>query len=240
MTPLVLVHGFMGGSAQWDGCLQNLQYISEVIAIDLPGYGDNNTTQPLDSIVENANWVINYLKILGVTQYHLLGHSMGGMIVQEMAVRDSKAVRRLILYATGALGELPDRFESIDESKRRANLDGAKATARRISATWFLKYETAKGYDHCAAIAQKSSLKVIHSGLTAMQTWSGLANLQNIRQETLVLWGDQDRTYPWDQIYRLWSKIPNTSLAVIPNCSHALHAENPAMFETFLNTFLVE
>lgn len=238
MTPLVLVHGFMGGSAQWDGCRDTLQRQFDLVAVDLPGFGARSHLPPIGSIGGFADWVIQHLHDLGVERYHLLGHSMGGMIAQEVARRDPEKLDRLVLYATGAIGVLPGRFESIEESKRRAAEDGSVATARRIAATWFLDRETADGYEPCAAIAAQSKLAAIHAGLDAMQSWSGEQTLNQIRQKTLILWGDRDRTYPWSQIQRLWQVIPDTSIAIVPACAHALHAEKPDIFQRIISDFL--
>lgn len=238
MKPLVLVHGFMGGAAQWDGALDLIMQQREVIAVDLPGFGENADLTPLDTIAAFADWVLSYLSKKKIDDFHLLGHSMGGMIAQEMVRKSSARVDQLILYATGSIGELPGRFETIEHSKQRAIADGPKATARRISATWFLNGDAADGYALCAAIAEKSSSAAIQAGLSAMAGWSGVQNLGAIRQNTLVLWGDQDRTYPWDQIERLWRSIPNSRLAVVPDCAHAVHAENPEIFQRLITGFL--
>lgn len=238
MTPLVLVHGFMGGSAQWDGHLDALRDLCPVIAVDLPGFGANAALTPLNSIGAYADWVIGHLHARGVSRYHLLGHSMGGMIVQDMALKDAARIDRLILYATGSIGVLPGRFETIDVSKERARADGPQATARRISATWFLHGADAQGYAACARVAECAGPAAIAAGLDAMQGWSGQAALPQIGPPTLILWGDQDRTYPWTQIARLWSDIPNSHLAVVPGCAHAVHAEKPAIFCALVQDFL--
>lgn len=238
MTPLVLVHGFMGGSAQWIDIEPKLRSHRDLIAVDLPGFGSNADLHPIDSIGGFADWVIAELRRQGVDQYHLLGHSMGGMIAQEIARRDKTGVDRLILYATGAVGALPSRFETIEESKIRAKTDGARATARRIAATWFLEQDTAQGFEHCAQVAECTSLNAVLAGLDAMRAWSGVDRLSQISQETLIIWGDRDRTYAWDQIDRLWKKIPKTNLAVLPGYAHAVHAENPELFCMILTDFL--
>ncbi len=238
MTPLVLVHGFMGGSAQWEGSLDSLAARREVIAVDLPGFGKNADLPPVPSIAGYADWVVQHLRALGVDRYHLLGHSMGGMIAQEIARADADRIDRLVLYATGAVGVLPGRFETIAQSKLRAAHDGPTHTARRIAATWFLAGETAEGYEHCASIAAQTQLAAMSTGLDAMQSWTGEATLDQIRHETLILWGDRDRTYPWAQTQLLWQTIPNTSLAVAPGCAHAVHAEKPELFQSFLTDFL--
>lgn len=238
MTPLALVHGFMGGGAQWKGYVEDLETRFDLIAVDLPGFGANAHLAPIESIGGYADWVVRHLRDLGVDRYHLLGHSMGGMIVQEVVRRDSEKIDRLVLYATGAIGVLPGRFETIEESKRRAVVDGPEATARRIAATWFLDGASAEGYEPCAAIAAQTRLAAIHAGLDAMQSWSGTQTLQTIRHETLILWGDRDRTYPWKQIQTLWDAISNSSLAVVPECAHAVHAEKPDLFQKLISEFL--
>lgn len=139
MIPLVLVHGFMGGGAQWAGQKAALSQDYEVIALDLPGFGENAHLPVLDRIEGFADWAIAELHRLNLPRYHLLGHSMGGMVVQEMLRRDAQRIESLVLYSTGSVGILPGRFETISTSKARAAQEGAAATARRISATWFLQ-----------------------------------------------------------------------------------------------------
>ncbi|MEM8555329.1 MAG: alpha/beta hydrolase [Pseudomonadota bacterium] len=238
MTPLVLVHGFLGGGAQWQGQVDAFGATRDVIAVDLPGFGANAHLSALDTIVGFAEYVIERLSGLGVERYHLLGHSMGGMIVQDMARRDAGRVDQLILYATGATGVLPGRFETIQESKDRAVQDGPKPTARRIAATWFLDRDSAPGFEPCATIAEQASLDAIYAGLDAMEAWSGADKLPAISQDTLVIWSQGDRSYGWPQIEQLWTSIPNCSLAVVPGCAHAIHLEKPDLFNAVLVDFL--
>ena len=238
MTPLVFVHGFMGGSRQWQDQRAAFEAGFDIITPDLPGFGENAHLEAPTDIAGFARWVLDDLSARGVERFHLVGHSMGGMIAQEMVAQAPERVDRLVLYGTGAAGVLPGRFESIGASKQRACAEGASITARRIAATWFLKHEAATGFEACAAIAERSSLPAILAGLDAMQSWSGVALLPDIRTRTLLIWGDHDRTYPWDQIEQLWRSIPDASLAVLPECAHAAHLEKPHLFNCVLDDFL--
>ncbi len=237
MTPLVLVHGFMGGSEQW-GLQASLAGDRDLVALDLPGFGKNSAAEPIDRIKSFAVWALQELSRRGIERFDLLGHSMGGMIVQEMVHLASERVQKLVLYATGSEGELPGRFETIQTSMDRARDEGPEATARRISATWFLGRETADAYEACAAIATQARLDTILAGLAAMQGWTGRERLHLIHHDTLILWGDQDRTYDWPQIETLWKLMPTTSLAVVPGCAHAVHLERPELFNHILGDFL--
>lgn len=237
MTPLVLVHGFLGGSAQWTGLKAALDG-RNAIAFDLPGYGAAADQPPCASIEAYAAWVIAKLHEYGVERYHLLGHSMGGMIAQEIARRDAARLDKLILYGTGPDGVLPGRFEPISESMRRAQAEGAQATARRIAATWLLDRESSNVFPNVAEIAQKAQLPAILAGLSAMEAWSGADAIDQISHDTLVIWGDQDRTYSWSQTEAIWKGINKSALCVIPNCAHLVHLEEPDVFSQVLCRFL--
>ncbi|WP_371171057.1 alpha/beta fold hydrolase [Aliiroseovarius sp. 2305UL8-7] len=238
MTPVVFVHGFLGGSRQWQGQVEALAQQFDVITVDLPGFGENAQLEALDSIADFATWVLDDLTARGIGRFHLIGHSMGGMVAQDMVAQAPDRIEQLVLYGTGATGVLPGRFETIGTSRRRARADGSQATARRIAATWFLDRENAAAYEDCAAIAEQGSLQAILSGLDAMQNWGGTERLSEMDVKTLVIWGDHDRTYPWSQTEQLWRSIPGASLAVIPDSAHATHLEKPGLFNRILGDFL--
>ena len=238
MRALVFVHGYLGGSAQWAEQVAAFSPSFDVITPDLPGYGRNHASTAPDTIGGFADYVLAQLRDQGVERFDLVGHSMGGMIVQEMVARAPGRVTRLVLYGTGPVGLLPGRFETIDESKRRVVADGVEANGRRISATWFVDYERAENYPVCADLAVLASEQAALAGLSAMEKWSGEAALEKIESPTLVLWGDCDRTYTWSQQQRLWEGIDGARLAVIPGCAHAVHLEKAKLFNAILADFL--
>jgi len=239
LKPLVLVHGYFGGSLQWAGQVDAFCDWFQVITPDLPGFGNNNAMTTPESIRGLALYVLDELDKLDVHRFHLLGHSMGGMIAQEMIAIAPERVDQLVLYGTGPVGLMPGRFETIDESRRELKDKGVEVTGRRIAATWFQNGKSGKGYETCAKLANQASLQAGLAGLTAMETWSGVASLSKITSPTLVLWGDGDRAYLWEQPEQLWREIDKANLAVIPGCSHAVHLEKPELFNAMLKDFFV-
>ncbi len=235
--PLVLVHGFMGGSEQWN-LQKKLNQSQELVTLDLPGFASNAHRKAPSTIEGFARFMLEELTAKKIDRFQLLGHSMGGMIVQEMLAIAPERIEKLILYGTASTGNLTGRFETFEMSRQRAKKDGVVATARRISATWFLDYEAAEEFENCAEIAVQSSPQALQAGLEAMENWSRTENLPNISCPTLIIWGEADRTYRWPQINELWTKIPDASLAVLPGCAHAAHMEKPALFNLVLGDFL--
>lgn len=236
---VVLVHGYLGGSRQWQAEMDFLGDSFDVIAVDLAGYGDANHLQAPTTIADHARDVLATLDHLNVECFHLLGHSMGGMVVQEMVRIAPQRVARLVLYATGAEGNIPGRFETMIRSRERLAEDGVEKTARRICATWLLAFESSPAYPVLSAIASCASMQAAHAGLLAMEGWNGCERLAEIRQPTLIVWGEFDRSYSWSQVEILWKKIPGASLAVLPACAHALHLEHTTLFHLLLKNFLI-
>jgi 2-hydroxy-6-oxonona-2,4-dienedioate hydrolase len=236
---LVLVHGYLGGSSQWLAEIERWRTFFDVIAVDLAGYGDARHLSAPVSIASHAQSVLRTLDQLGVRHFHLLGHSMGGMVVQELVHQAPDRVMRLVLYGTGPHGSIPGRFETMARSRERLAEDGVERTAKRICATWLLDREASPAYSVLTDLGTRVSHQAAEAGLWAMEGWDGQERLPQIRQRTLIVWGEADRSYGWSQIEALWRGIPECSLAVLPACSHALHLERAAMFHSLVLDFLL-
>lgn len=235
---LVLVHGYLGGSAQWAREINALSPHFDVIAVDLPGYGDSHALPAPHRIEGFATAVLEQLDALDITQFRLLGHSMGGMIVQEIARAAPQRLTQLFLYGTGPLGSLPGRFETMEQSRQRLRSDGVAATGQRISAKWFVRGADDPAHALCARLASQAGEDAALAGLNAMEAWDGRAHLGDLRVPTQLIWGEHDRSYNFEQVQALWRGIPDCSLAVIPRASHAAHLEQPALFHEILRATL--
>ena len=237
-TPLVLVHGFLGSSNMWNPQIKFFKNNFRVIAPALPGFGNSGTINSCDSIECMATAVLNLLEKKKIKNFNLLGHSMGGMIVQEMARITGEKILKLICYGTGPRGNIPGRFETIDESRKKLKINGLKATAHRIAKTWFIEEDKSKFFYLCDEAGKQTSMKATDNGLIAMKNWNGVKNLRNIKNETLIVWGDKDKAYNFDQVETLSNNIPNSSLRIIKNCSHNVHLEKPDEFNEIVSEFL--
>ena len=235
---LVLVHGYLGGARMWDGQFAAFAGDFRCIAPNLAGFGASSHLQAPESIDGHARLVFETLDALGIDTFRLLGHSMGGMVVQQMAAMAPERIEKLVLYGTGPVGVLPNRFETIETSRRRIRSDGLEATAARIAATWFMKGADAEGYAVCLAEGARASLQAALASLTAWEHWDGTAALLHFPMPTLVVWGDGDRSYGWSQPETLWKTIPGCRLAVVPGAAHNVHMEKPETFNMIVADFL--
>ena len=236
--PLVLVHGYLGSSEMWSLQKEFLSKNFRVISPALPGFGESYKAQSLNSINAIAKFVFKCLDEKKITEFHLMGHSMGGMIVQEMVKISGDRIKKLICFATGSIGDIPGRFESMDTTRERLKKDGLKETLSRVPQKWFVEGDKAKYFYLCSNAGKATSLEATDNALMAMKNWNGLENLKNIKNKTLIIWGDKDTAYNFNQVDTLNQNIPNSKIEVIKDCSHNVHLEIPEKFNEIVKNFL--
>ena len=237
--PLVLVHGFLGSSKMWKPQIDFFKDHFRIITPDLPGFGKSNKAKSHNNIQSIANLLINCLEEKKIHKFHLLGHSMGGMIVQEMAKKVGDKISKLVCYSTGPRGEMPGRFETVDESRKNLQKNGLETMARNIAKTWFIKGENAKYFDVCIETGKQTSMEAVDNSLVAFKNWNGVDTLKNIKNETLIIWGDQDKSYNFEQVQTLEKNIENSKLIIFKNCAHNVHLEQTDQFNKTIKNFLL-
>ena len=238
--PLVLVHGYLGSSEMWCNQRDYFSSFCRVISPALPGFGESSGVRSLDSINKMAKFVIDIIDEKKIDKFNLLGHSMGGMIVQEITKIASNRVNKLICFATGSIGEIPGRFEPIDVTRKKLKEDGVEISFSRVPQKWFVKGDKDKNYYLCANAVKNVSLETADNALKAMQNWSGIDELENIKNETLIVWGDKDTSYNFDQVDTLNKKIKNSRLEIFKDCSHNAHLEEPNKFNNLIKDFIIQ
>ena len=236
--PLVLVHGFLGSSEMWKLQKEYLSKFFRVITPALPGFGESSKVKSCDSIDAMAKTVLDLLNKKNINKFNLMGHSMGGMIVQEMTKISGEKINKLICYATGSIGDIPGRFESLDVSRKRLKKEGISETVKRVPKKWFVDGDKAKYYYLCENAVKETSEETADRALIAMKSWSGFENLKNIKNETLIIWGDKDVSYNFEQVDTLNKNIPNSDLAILKGCSHNVHLEKPQEFNKIVLNYL--
>ena len=236
--PFVFVHGYLGSSEMW--CFQK-NYFSKycrVIAPALPGFGESHNAKSLNSINDMAKNIIEMLNQKKINRFNLIGHSMGGMIVQEITKIIGHRVNKLICFATGSIGDIPGRFETMDETREKLKKDGTKISFSRVPPKWFVNGNKDKNYFLCENAVINVSLEAADNALLAMKNWRGIDNLKNIENETLIIWGDKDISYNFDQVDTLNKNIKNSHLEIFKGCCHNVHLEQPDKFNILIKNFL--
>jgi len=238
--PFVFVHGYLGSSKMWNFQKEFFSKHYRVIIPALPGFGESHNVKSLDSINKMAREIIDLLDQKNIDKFNLIGHSMGGMIVQEITKLIGNRVNKLICFATGSIGEIPGRFETIDETREKLKKDGTEVSFSRVPKKWFVKGDKDKNYFLCKNAVKDVSLEAADNALLAMKNWRGKEDLKNIKNETLIIWGDKDTSYNFDQVDTLKKNIKNSRLEIFKDCAHNVHLEQPDQFNNLVQKFISE
>jgi pimeloyl-ACP methyl ester carboxylesterase len=238
--PLALVHGFLGGIAEWDALFTRFAPSFDVIAVDLPGFGGSALLPAPASLADTADLIANQLDALGIEHCNLLGHSLGSMIAQEFAIRHGHRVDRLVLYGAASSGALPGRFETFDATIERLRRIGIAEGADPIIASWFVAGRGHPAYAMYRKLAELAVTETAIATLRAIARWDATDRLNAITARTLVIGGDRDRSTDAHEQFKLWRALPSGQLCVLPNCAHAAHLEQPELFGQVVARFLAE
>lgn len=225
-TPLVLVHGFTGGRIDFADVIDDLATDRRVVAWDHRGHSDstntgNQSTYTLEQLRDDA-WAA--LDGLSIDRFHLLGHSMGGCVVQLMALDRPDRVASLVLMDTSPHPMAIPR-EWIDQYARMGRDDGMTAVADAL-AEMSAGYSVAPAQDQ-PRIAARNHHKVVNMDVEAYAGFaealrsreSLLGELAGVTCPTTIIVGELDQPFraPSEESA---ATIPGAELVVIEGAAH--------------------
>jgi pimeloyl-ACP methyl ester carboxylesterase len=252
--PLVLVHGFTGAKedfTEWLDALADLGW--HVVAPDQRGHGASTKPDEEDaySLEAYATDLLALLDALGWEQATVLGHSMGGMVVQAALLRSPERFEALVLMDTSHHGlrieaDLVELGVAIARSEGMAALmaaqdalaeeDPLSSGARERTLATRVGYREYGERNMLASspamyAAMLQALTDLHPGLDR------LPHLQSVAVPTLILVGEEDAPFVKPSI-RMADAIAGAELAVIPDAGHSPQFENPDQWWSALRSFL--
>jgi pimeloyl-ACP methyl ester carboxylesterase len=246
---LVLLHGIGGRAEVWEPQLEAFSSRYRVIAWYMPGYG-GSPPLPEMTFPALADALATLLDTLDAERVHLVGHSMGGMVVQEFLRHRASRLTSVCLYATNpgiARPETPEaaeaaRLRAEEFFRRRVGPIDAGIGMRDMAQT-LLDQLLAPHAPQSARLAAVESVgavppDVYRGAMRAFLSFDGTDVVPDIRLPTLVLAGGEDRTMPPAVVEAMARQIPNARFEVIPGAGHLANLEDPAAFNCVLSDFL--
>ena len=235
---IVFQHGLLGGWQVWKAQIAHFAPFFDVVALNLPGFLDRGNETVPDTIEAFATEQIALLDPLGVERFSFVGHSLGGMMAQAVALQAGDQLDRLVLYGTAMTPDLPGRFETHDETIARLQRDGLEKAAPDLVASWFMFGKDDPHYEDAMALAHLSSVDAACTVIRAMQGWDATGRIGTITAPTLVISGDRERNVVPEVTHTLWRALQNGRICILPDCAHAAHMERAGLFNTVVGEFL--
>ncbi len=239
--PLVFLHGIGGGAESWRYQIDEFARAYRAIAWNMPGYGASERA-PEYSFASYAQWLRAFLTECAIDQPILIGHSIGGMIVQEYLATYPAAARAVVLYATSpAFGRregewqqqfLRARLGPLDEGKRMADL--ASGIVRDLAGS-AAKAEGIALAVACMATVPEETYRAV---MRSLVEFDRREVLDRITVPCLLISGEGDTNAPPAMMEKMAAKIPGAQYRRLPGLGHLAHLEDPAAFNRLLWTFL--
>jgi 3-oxoadipate enol-lactonase len=240
-TPLVFLHGIGGAARGWSNQLIAFGDRYRAVAWDMPGYGGSSPL-PTVSIATLADALQDFLGQLGAVKPVLVGHSIGGMIVQQWLVKHPDTAAAVVLAQTSpAFGKADGDWQKSFIEARLGPLDRGE-TLVSLAPTLVKELvgddPDASGLElarDCMANVPKDSYR---AAMLALLGFDQREALKDIKVPALVLSGSRDKNAPAPMMAKMASFIPSASYVELEGAGHLVNLERPAAFNAALDQFL--
>ncbi|QTS88914.1 alpha/beta hydrolase [Ectopseudomonas khazarica] len=239
--PLILLHGFGANKDNWNRISRYLVKDFDVVAIDLPGFGNSTKNPDLDYDVRTqVKRLKSIVNALNIDNFYIAGSSMGGYIAGNFAARYPENVQRLWLISPfGAQdSELSEMFEFTQNGGHPVILPRTSREFSELLDFVFVNppYIPSPILNHLAAefeldfYMNEKVFDQIHrmtDGMPHPELPLDKA-LTSYKGPVLISWGERDRVLHWSGSLALKKAIPHAEIKIMKNIGHLPMVESPA------------
>jgi 2-hydroxymuconate-semialdehyde hydrolase len=240
-APVVCIHGAGAGAVTWYKSIAALAKYFQVIVPDIVGYGESDKPKAAYDRPYFAAWLRDFFIALGIQKAHVAGNSQGGAIVLQFALENPEKVDKLVLVGSGALGGgegMP--FGAFISMFLLNNFPSAMA-GRLMSRYLVFKPEN-NDPDYVAyslqVVKKPGGNNVFMQGRGAAVSAMAKDELQRIKHQTLLVWGENDNFFPIAHGEAAAKIMPNAKLHRIQEAGHLPFLDQPIAFNEALLQFL--
>lgn len=238
---IVFLHGVGGAAEAWRPQLESFGVDHRAIAWDMPGYGGSD---PLDKVTfpALAQALLRLFDHLEIERPHIVGHSLGGMIAQELlALYPDRAASLVLLATSPAFGSKDGDFQKKFVADRLAPLDAGKSMAdfaRPLIDAMTGTDADQEGLDRAQACMSRVSPDTYRTMVKCLVSFDQRAKLGDINVPCLVVAGAEDRTAPAAMMERMAERIPDAEFVCLEKAGHLANMEQPDDFNAVVRRFL--
>lgn len=232
-APLVFIHGWTANRHRWDHQMAHFAPERRVIRLDLRGHGESTGSgaRTIDVLADDVLALLDHLEI---DRFIPVGHSMGGMITQTLALGHPDRVDRMVLV---------NSISRMTYSRGRGLLMAASTlvpfklfVATNIQRAFAPGYPREEIREHIRSSAT-TPREVVMTLYAAMRAFDVLDRVPEIRTPTLLVHGYHDIQLPVSQMLRMATSYPDAVIRIL-DAGHELPLEKPAELTATIDRFV--
>ncbi len=242
--PLLLLSGFGSDRLSWLFQRDEFAQRYQTFLIDNRGVGRSPAPPGPYTTAQMAQDVVELMDQNGIEKARIVGHSMGGRVAQELALRHPHRVQKLVLAASGP--DVTERTLQILELWISAWVEEFDSDVlKREVLPWLYRPEFLSSGPRVGAIlgAMRNhpylpTAQGLRGQLAAVRDHQTRERLSQISCPTLLLVGAQDRLCPPEVCREMAGLIPNAQFKIVPEAGHALTREQADLFSELVLEYL--
>ena len=233
---VLLLHGWGSNIKLFNGIIKNLSKTHTVYALDMPGFGESDEPKEAWNVDDYVDFVIKFINEMKITKLSLLGHSFGGRVIIKMVNRENLdfQIDKIILVDIAGIKTVSSNKKTFKGQlyKFLKKIVGSKLI-RKIFPEALNKLKCKFGsedYKNATPIMRDTLVKVVNEDLKDL--------LPNIKNSTLLIWGDKDEATPISDAYTMNKLIKDSGIVTVEGAGHYSFLESPVLVNSVLNSFL--
>ncbi len=255
--PLILVHGFGGNKEGWIAQFEPLAEHFKVIRFDNRGAGESDRPDMPYTMEIFADDIAGLMDYLNIKKSHISGWSLGGMIVQQFAIKYPERINKIVLINTLPKGpgnkagiKIYEQNQINDYHRKMEDPKAAFFEGARLGFYHSFRKELEKNphKKHYGLFSAEDIIKInalnpstpqdIKNQAHALENYDVFDKLPQIKNETLILAASHDRLTPKSMNQKIHEQIPNSKLIIIEKAGHESPREKTPQVNQYIIDFL--
>ncbi len=237
--PVVCLHGAGAGAVTWYPSIGAIAKGFHIIAPDIVGYGESDKPDaPYDRPYFSA-WLRAFLETLGIDKTYIVGLSQGGAIALQFALENPQMVDKLVVVDSGALGAQPSLLPMLGMIWMNSF---PSSIANRFISRYLLfnpeNRDANHGHYSIEVLKKRGGNNAFTQGRGATVSAMTEKELGQIRNQTLIIWGEDDQLFSIKHAEAAVQMMPNARLHRIKEAGHLPLMDKPEIFNDCVIQFL--
>lgn len=232
--PVLLLHGWGSSNSVYAGIISALGNRCRLVAPNFPGCGGSDIMSSPWTLGDYCDFVLKFIKAVGLENPILIGHSHGGRVVLKLTAEKMLSPPKIVLLDSAGLIPVKSlkqrlRAKSFKAIKRILTLPVVKNHSEPLLETARKHYGSAD-YNAAPEVLRKTLVSLVNTDIRDI--------LPRISCPALLIWGDRDTATPLSDAEIIKSLIPDSGLCVLEGCGHYSFCEKPYQAYAILNSFI--